>query len=298
MADEIDGVIAEDTPLGTSGPLGEGEQIVAGTDEAKPDLDIPGKPEDEAKAEKPEPKEVKLPWDKARQKSDQEAANMRKRLDQAEHVIEELRAAQAPPSDDEKALDDAINALESLEVPVHAGEYATDEQNEEYAKAIKQYPGEKKKLAAAVKALTVKVKNAKPATPAKPKEDPEPDEGPTQADFDQMCREAEIEFGSEHGDTARPECIREMKKLGFTADNRPTKEQLGKIVSRVYRTTAAKADSGKSEEVDSQPQPRAPRQTPQQRHGLPPGRVYLPSIDELAADMSAGRPLRRISKPT
>ena len=108
-------------------------------------------------------------------------------------------------------------------------------------------------------------------------------------DFLNLCLDAEVEFGSEHGDKARPLIVRELGKLGFSEAKPATKDQLAKIVTRIYRTLA---EPVKKDDADDQPRSQTARGEPQ-KPNLPPGREYIPTWKELAAGLKARKPGRR-----
>jgi hypothetical protein len=300
MADE-NGVIDENTLLGND-PGDVGGEIQPSPADAVPDLDMLGediaartratdKPGNAERKPAAEADEVRLPWDPKRQKADERVIKLEKRLAKAEHVIEEQRAKNAPPSDDETALSNATKALETFpDAPELPNDFDTDEEREAYQKAMTKRDAELKRLVAEVKTATAKVRTAKPA--AKPAAEPDDDEqGSMQEDFKNLCLDAEVEFGSDHGDKARPLIVRELGKLGFSEAKPATKDQLAKIVTRIYRSLAEPVKS-KDDDVAGQPRSQAARQaTP--KPSLPPGRIYQPTWKELAADLPARKPGHR-----
>ena len=295
MANDDSSVVDEDTLFGESDEDSIGGEIQPSPEDAIPDLDILGedvaakvpntdKPGDAERKPAAEAEEVRLPWDPKRQKADETLAKVTKRLSQAEHVIEELRAKTTPPSDDEVALAEAMKALESFpEAPELPGEFDDDDDREAYRKAMTKRDAELKRLASEVKTLTAKVRTAKPAE--KPAEKPDDDEqGPMQETFETLCLDAEVEFGSEHGDKARPLIVRELVNCGFSEAKPATKDQLAKIVTRIYRSLAEPVKT-KQEDAETQSRPAERRST--SRTQLPPGRVDSPTWKELGEQLKA-----------
>jgi len=280
MAKEDDASVVEDALQGSS------EDIVD-TDVQMdlPDLDIginaepetedaPDESTDESTDETEDESEpFVLHWDRKRQQADQESANNRDRLTKAEHTIEELRAAIA--GSPTKYVDAATEALAALEAPEPLGEFAEDDEKAAHKAAVKDYRAEKVRLAGEIKKLSdeaVKAAKPKPVTDTPP--DTTDDSDATKADFDEACREAAIEYGAQHDEVARASVAKEIQRLGFPEDRGPTKAQMQKIVTRVYRATA---DRAKPKAATPEPQP---RREPTRTEAKPKGRE---SFDELVA---------------
>lgn len=300
MADKDDEALVEEMLQGKSSVDDENAGSYAPEESAVPDLGIEGMEAEEEKPaeaedEQPDAKPAKLPWDPVRQQKDQELANFRKRVEQQDHVIEELRGkiAAIENGSPDRDLDATLEALNSLKEPENPGAFASDEEQEAYQESLKKYLGEQKKLTAKVTDLSKKLREAGPAPKAseKPKEKPtasdkpEDESAPTKEQFDAMCREAAIEFGSRLDLVARASIVKELSQLGFGSEKWATAAQLQKIVTRVYRETAERAAAKRAAASAGA------RETPEASYSPPPrtdGRVTR-TIDEVfaAADKKA-----------
>jgi len=240
--DKDEQIGGSEAPNGIQGEAAQVDEVEPNLEISKPETKVEAEDGEEAKpADKPT---TKLPWDHQRQKKDQELANLRKRVDQAEHVIEELRKPKPTGAAD---LDAATAELEQL-IEDSPDEFADDSEVKAYRAKLTKVTG---KVKAAKVALTAKAEEKKP----KPDSDqpaimPE-NTAPTMDDFNAMCVDSEIEFGSQFSDVGRASCIREMTKLGFGDSRWPTKEQLGKIVTRVFRETRDKAEGKPAKKAEA-----------------------------------------------
>lgn len=269
--EELDEILAEaeDEPDGEDTPTESAEPAAPEADKSKKD-------------------EPKLPWDSARQRRDQELANVRKslaKLDESNAMLQAeilaLRRGEKPP----ERLEDAVVALEALPVP---DEFADESEFTEYKTKLAR-------LTARVRALA---KTPAPVENPKPKAEPEPEKPPTtgpktctQKDFVAIQVEADKAFGAKYRYDASASTVTELKKRGYGPEKPATQELVQDLLWRFYAT--AKATDGGKAKPAPESEPKKPETTSDD--GMTDeeltigktGRIGFKTVHQIAQDMKA-----------
>ena len=231
-----------------------GESDAADGDKGKTDgadtLDKDGKGD-----YKPKGEEEQLPWDKDRQKRDQEAANRRKTEEGAlvaltEEVrslrkeVQTLRTGDATVPRDAEAIKGDIDKLEADLDEMKANvpdEYATDEEKATYTKREAGLRGRRKvltnELVNTAKSATAKPAKVDDSAKAEP-EQPKP-ETVSQDDYYAVLDEADTEFGAQFRRTVAREMATFFRER---TDKPPTRAQVEAKVFRLYGKHAVDAE--------------------------------------------------------